>query len=55
MQSMDNSIADMYFKGFIDREEAIIRSGNPGKMEKLLAAAGKMETAREPVAAGTDE
>jgi twitching motility protein PilT len=55
MQSMDNSIADMYFKGFIDREEAIVRSGNPGKMEKLLATAGKMETAREPVAAGTDE
>jgi twitching motility protein PilT len=45
MQSMDNSIAEMYFKGFIDRDEAIMRSGNPGKMEKMLVAAGKMEGA----------
>lgn len=45
MQSMDNSIAEMYFKGFIDREEAIVRSGNPGKMEKILAAAGKTNEA----------
>ena len=37
MQTMDNSIADMYAKGFLDREEAIARSNNPGKMEKLLA------------------
>ena len=36
MQNMDNSIADMYFKGFIDREEAIQKSSNPGKMEKSL-------------------
>ncbi len=36
MQNMDNSIADRYSKGFIDREEAIARSTNPGKMEKLL-------------------
>ena len=36
MQNMDNSIADMYFKGFIDRDEAIVRSNNPGKMDKLL-------------------
>ncbi|MHC5061228.1 MAG: type IV pilus twitching motility protein PilT [Planctomycetota bacterium] len=42
MQSMDFSIADMYFKGFIDREEAIVRSTNPGKMEKQLSAAGKV-------------
>jgi len=55
MQSMDNSIADMYFKGFIDREEAIVRSGNPGKMEKMLAAAGKLDTARQTVTAGTDD
>jgi len=33
MQSMDHSIADMYFKGFIDRDEAIMRSSNPGKMK----------------------
>ncbi len=36
MQNMDTSIADMYFKGHIDREEAVVRSTNPGKMEKLL-------------------
>jgi len=45
MQSMDNSIADMYFKGFIDRDEAIVRSSSPGKMEKVLVAAGKMNDA----------
>jgi len=38
MQTMDHSIAQMYSKGFIDREEAIIRSTNPGKMEKILAS-----------------
>jgi len=36
MQNMDNSIADMYFKGFIDREDAITRSSNPGKMDQQL-------------------
>ncbi|AQT69570.1 Twitching mobility protein [Anaerohalosphaera lusitana] len=40
MQSMDNSIADMYFRGFIDREEAVMRSSNPGKMEKLFSQHG---------------
>ena len=54
MQSMDNSIADMYFKGFIDREEAIVRSSNPGKMERMLTAAGKTEGAPQPVSAGAD-
>ncbi len=36
MQTMDNSIAEMYSKGFLDRGEAITRSGNPGKMSKML-------------------
>ncbi len=36
MQTMDFSIQQMYNDGFIDREEAIVRSSNPGKMEKLL-------------------
>jgi len=36
MQSMDNSIADMYFNGYIDREEAIAKSSNPAKMDKVL-------------------
>lgn len=36
MQTMDNSIAEMYSKGFIDREEAVMRSSNPAKMNKML-------------------
>ncbi len=36
MQNLDNSISDMYFKGYIDRDEAIMRSSNPAKMEKML-------------------
>ncbi|MHC4116891.1 MAG: type IV pilus twitching motility protein PilT [Planctomycetota bacterium] len=36
MVNLDNSIADTYFKGYIDREEAILRSSSPGKMEKML-------------------
>jgi len=38
MQTMDYSIQQMYMEGYIDREEAIMRSSNPGKMEKLLPA-----------------
>jgi len=38
MQTMDHSIQQNYMKGFLDREEAIMRSSNPGKMEKLLPA-----------------
>jgi len=52
MQSMDNSIAEMYFKGFIDRDEAIVRSSNPGKMEKTLVAAGKMNDPSKMVGVG---
>ena len=36
MHMMDNSIAELCTNGFIDREEAILRSSNRGKMEKLL-------------------
>jgi len=36
MQTMDYSIQQMYLAGFIDRDEAILRSSNPGKMERLL-------------------
>jgi twitching motility protein PilT len=36
MQNLDYSIAEMYSKGFIDRDEAVIRSSNPAKMEKTL-------------------
>jgi twitching motility protein PilT len=45
MQSMDHSIADMCLKGYIDREEAILRSTNPGKLDKLLSPAGKVQVA----------
>ena len=45
MQSMDNSIENMYLKGFIDREEAIMRSSSPGKMDKKLPASAGASTA----------
>ena len=48
MQGLDNSIAEMYFKGYIDREEAIVRSANPGKMEKLLVPLSEYEVIRLP-------
>jgi twitching motility protein PilT len=54
MMNLDNSIADMYFKGFIDREEAINRSSNPGKMEKVLVPMDHVQVvdAPETVAVG---
>lgn len=36
MQEMDNSIAEIYFKGLISREEAVNCTSNPQRMEKLL-------------------
>ncbi len=48
MQNMDNSIADMYFKGYIDREEAITKSTNPAKMDKLLTPIEQFENVRPP-------
>ena len=48
MQNMDNSIIDMYFKGFIDRNEAIARSTNPGKMEKSLVPMEQFEVIQPP-------
>jgi twitching motility protein PilT len=51
MQSMDSSITEMYFKGYIDRDEAIVRSSSPGKMEKTLAAGRKATPAEQPVGA----
>jgi len=52
MQNMDNSIADLYFKGFIDREDAIVRSTNPGKMDKLLIPEEQFEVIQPPDAVG---
>jgi len=37
MQNMDTSIIEMYFAGYLDTEEAITRSTNPAKMEKVLS------------------
>jgi twitching motility protein PilT len=48
MQNIDNSITDMYSKGFIDRNEAIMRSTNPGKMEKSLAPMEQFEVVQPP-------
>lgn len=52
MHTMDSSIAEMYFKGFIDRDEAIVRSSNPGKMEKVLVEAGKIDRTPQMVGVG---
>jgi twitching motility protein PilT len=48
MQNMDNSITDMYSKGLIDRNEAIAKSTNPGKMEKTLAPMEQFEITQPP-------
>jgi len=48
MQSMDNSITEMYFKGYIDREEAVTRSNNPGKMDKALTPVSEFEVIQPP-------
>jgi twitching motility protein PilT len=54
MQSLDTSIADMYSKGYIDRDEAIMRSSNPAKMEKMLAKPGDIEVVRPPQMVGSE-
>ncbi len=48
MQNLDNSIADMYFQGYIDREEAVMRSSNPAKMEKTLVPVDEFEVVQKP-------
>ena len=48
MQNLDNSIADMYFQGYIDREDAVMSSNNPGKMEKILVPANEFEVVQKP-------
>ncbi|MBE0535668.1 MAG: type IV pilus twitching motility protein PilT [Phycisphaerae bacterium] len=50
MQSMDHSIADMYFQGFIERDEAIMRSSNPAKMDKMLTPENKAKVKAKPQA-----
>ncbi len=53
MQSMDHGIEDAYLAGFIGREEALAKSTNPGKMEKVLKPM-EQQTKRQPVAAATE-
>ena len=48
MQSMDSSIADMYFKGYIDRTEAVMRSTDIAKMERLLTPLEEFEVVQPP-------
>jgi twitching motility protein PilT len=36
MREMDYSIAELYFNGFIDKEQAVEYSTNPQRMEKVL-------------------
>lgn len=38
MQTMDNAIAQLYFNGMIDRDEAITGATHPEKLERMLAA-----------------
>jgi twitching motility protein PilT len=45
MHTMDRSIADMYNAGYIDREEAVMRSSDPGKMDKALPKTRQPEPA----------
>jgi twitching motility protein PilT len=49
MQNLDNSITDLYFQGYIDREEAIMRSSNPAKMEKTLVPVDEFDVIQKPV------
>ena len=48
MQNLDNSITELYFQGYIDREEAIMRSSNPAKMEKTLVPVDEFEVVQPP-------
>lgn len=38
MNSLDNSIAELYFNGFISRDDAVAQAAFPEKIEQLLAA-----------------
>ncbi|MHC4622449.1 MAG: type IV pilus twitching motility protein PilT [Planctomycetota bacterium] len=46
MHTMDSSIAELCSRGYIDTEEATLRSRDPGKMEKMLRAAKRAEVAK---------
>jgi len=48
MQNLDYSIAEMYSKGYINKEEAVMRSSNPAKMEKSLGPVNEVEIVQPP-------
>jgi len=50
MQNLDHSIAEMFFKGYIDRDEAVVRSSNPAKMEKTLVPENQAKFVQETAA-----
>jgi Tfp pilus assembly ATPase PilU len=54
MQTMDRSIAEMYSHGYLDKDDAIIRSNNPGKMEKTIAMIKDKGEISELVETGTN-
>jgi twitching motility protein PilT len=55
MLNLDNSIVEMYSQGYIDREEAIMRSSNPGKMEKILVPPKDFEVVQSPKGAAVSK
>lgn len=46
MQTLDHSIFEMCCQGYIDRKDAVNRSNNPGKMDKILPSTEDFEVAR---------
>jgi twitching motility protein PilT len=48
MHNMDYSIAEMCSKGYISREDAIMRLTNPSKLDKLLAADKQFKAVQLP-------
>jgi len=48
MHNMDYSIADMCSKGYISREDAIMRLTNPTKLDKMLAADKQFKAVQLP-------
>lgn len=53
MQSMDYSIANLFFKGFVDKDEAIAKSSNPGKMSKIIAEGRRQMFSDDPMVAAS--
>jgi twitching motility protein PilT len=41
MTSLDNAIAELYFNGFISREDALSQAAYPDKLDRMLVAYDK--------------